>query len=94
VSDSKLLEAKISARSLAVDKVVHNLFIAARNWLVRSQNLQINFYQQPSCEKTRLESFAARQNFACFLGVVRVKFINIFHNKISHRIFVSVRHSL
>jgi hypothetical protein len=33
------LRAKISARSRAVDKVVHNLLIAARNWLARIHNL-------------------------------------------------------
>jgi hypothetical protein len=55
---SQLLRAKISASSRAVDKVVYNLLIAAGNWPARIHNLQINFCQQPSCEKTQVKSFA------------------------------------
>jgi hypothetical protein len=60
---SQLLRAKILARSRAVDKVVHNLLIAARNWLARIHNLQINFCQQPSCRKTQVKSFARAAKF-------------------------------
>jgi hypothetical protein len=57
-------------RSRAVDKVVYNLFIAARNWLAPIDNLQIHFCQQISRQKTQVKSFRRGQNFSCFLGVV------------------------
>jgi hypothetical protein len=58
-----LLKTKISARSRAVDKVVDILFIAARNWLAQIRNLQINFCQQPSCEKNSAEKFRRAPKF-------------------------------
>jgi hypothetical protein len=47
--DLKFFRKKNLVHKPAVDKLVHNLFMAARNWPAQVQNLKMGFCQQSSC---------------------------------------------